>query len=237
MRIASSNDIDLVSEIDLTSPPETPGPPNPKSSVDKSHIADLVANYGSSSATAWLEFDRYQIWRPSEPIPESSFLPVQGYMRHDPYVFAWGNPLVSDKSALLPTAVAFRAWTDAQHLRLIWSCVDHDLENVLAEPPFNWSVVHCIYEDVVDPAHVVELTGPDAVGKRHGASVVKDLKKNLKRAEKEDVHVVETRAGEWSEGDKKAVEKGIVDWKKSKSGVQIASVRTGHIGFNSLWDS
>jgi len=49
-------------------------------SFDKSTIADLVAKYGSSSATAWLEFDRYKIWRPSVPIPESEFVPVQGYM-------------------------------------------------------------------------------------------------------------------------------------------------------------
>ena len=46
----------------------------------KTEIADLIAKYGSSSSTAWLEFQRYQIWRPEEPIPESSFVPVQGYM-------------------------------------------------------------------------------------------------------------------------------------------------------------
>ena len=53
----------------------------PTDSRIKSTIADLVAHYGSSSATAWLEFERYKIWRPSRPIAESDFLPVQGYMR------------------------------------------------------------------------------------------------------------------------------------------------------------
>ena len=48
---------------------------------DKSSIAELVAQYGSSSATAWLEFERYKIWRPEDPIPESEFVPVQGYMQ------------------------------------------------------------------------------------------------------------------------------------------------------------
>ncbi|KAF9467694.1 hypothetical protein BDZ94DRAFT_1155912 [Collybia nuda] len=190
---------------------------------DKSSIADLVAQHGSSSATAWLEFDRYKIWRPTKDIPESSFRPVQGYMRKDPYLYAWGNPLVSDSTALRPTATAFQEWADSQNLRLIWSCVDHELEQVLAEPPFEWSCVSCIYEDVVDPAHVVELTGPEAVGKQGGASVVKDLKKNLKRADKQDVHVTEVTKQQWSDEDKKAVEQGIIDWKKSKSGVQIAS--------------
>jgi hypothetical protein len=48
----------------------------------KTEIADLIAQYGSSSSTAWLESQRYHIWRPQEPIPESSFVPVQGYMRN-----------------------------------------------------------------------------------------------------------------------------------------------------------
>lgn len=142
----------------------------------------------------------------------------------DPYVFAWGNPLVSDPSALRPTAAAFQQWAESQNLRLIWSCVDQELEQVLAEPPFEWSCVNCIYEDVVDPAHVVELTSPEMVGKEGGASVVKDLKKNLKRADKEDVQVAEVTKQEWTDEDKKAVEDGIVDWKNSRSGVQIASV-------------
>ena len=52
---------------------------------DKSTIADLVATYGSSSTTAWLEFERYKIWRPSIPIPESEFPPMQGYMTSGAY--------------------------------------------------------------------------------------------------------------------------------------------------------
>jgi len=201
----------------------TTTPHNGDNTFDKSSIANLVAQHGSSSATAWLEFDRYKIWQPSENIPQSSFPPVQGYMHKDPYVFAWGNPLVSDHSALKPTVVAFQKWVDSQDLRLIWACVDHEFEQILAEPPFEWSAVTCIYEDVVDPAHVIELTSPEAVGKEGGASVVKDLKKNLKRADKEAVEVAEVRGDAWSHEDKTAVEKGIADWKRSKSGIQIAS--------------
>ncbi|KAF8236128.1 hypothetical protein L208DRAFT_1451169 [Tricholoma matsutake] len=189
---------------------------------DKSSISDLVAHYGSSSATAWLEFSRYKIWRPSRPIAESDFLPVQGYMRKDPYIFAWGNPLVSHRVALGPTATAFMEWAESQGLRLIWCCVDQDLEHVLAEYPFQWSVVTCIYEDVVNPAHVVHLTSAEAVGKQGGASVVKDLKKNLKRAERGDVEVREVR-NDWEDKDKRAVEEGIQDWIKSRTGMQIAS--------------
>jgi hypothetical protein len=141
----------------------------------------------------------------------------------DPYIFAWGNPLVSHPDALRPTATAFKEWADSQNLRLIWSCVDGDLEHVLSEPPFEWSIVTCIYEDVVDPAHVMHLTSPEAVGKT-GASVVKDLKKNLKRAERGYVEVREVHSQEWEENDKKAVEEGVQNWIKSRSGIQIASV-------------
>ncbi|KAG6907805.1 hypothetical protein DXG01_007345 [Tephrocybe rancida] len=219
-------DIDTVtSTIDLSSDSDSDFLPSstPSTVQYKAAIADLVARYGSSSATAWLEFDRYHIWRPDTPILESEFVPVQGYMRHDPYVFAWGNPLVSSPAALRPTALAFRAWAEGQGLRLIWSCVDRDLEEVLARPPFGWSVVHCIYEDKIDPAHVLELTSPAALGKERGASMVKDLKKNLRRAQRASVYVEEVRASEWSAEDKFAVERGIQEWRKSRSGVQIAS--------------
>ncbi|KAG6816856.1 hypothetical protein H0H87_002342 [Tephrocybe sp. NHM501043] len=220
-------DVDTVtSVIDLS--PDTDSEYLPRSTTNtvqfKAAIADLVANYGSSSATAWLEFDRYQIWRPSVPIPGSEFLPVQGYMRHDPYVFAWGNPLVSSPAALLPTALAFKTWADHQGLRLIWSCVDHNLQEVLGRAPFSWSVVNCIFEDKIDPAHVVELTSPAALGREHGASTVKDLKKNLRRAQRADVHVTEIPAANWKADDKSAVERGILEWRKTRSGVQLASV-------------
>ncbi|KDR77301.1 hypothetical protein GALMADRAFT_139295 [Galerina marginata CBS 339.88] len=189
---------------------------------DKSSIAELVAKYGSSSATAWLEFERYKLWQPSEPVPESSFTPVQGYMEKDPYIFAWGNPLVSDPAALPSVARQFIQFCESQNKRAVWACVDRDLEEILGGPEFSWCTVSCIYEDVVDPAHVVDLTSPEAKG-TEGQRVVKDLKKNLYRAEKYDVKVKEVLANEWTAEDKLAVEQGIEDWKDNKSGVQIAS--------------
>ena len=189
---------------------------------DKGSIAELVAQYGSSSATAWLEFERYKIWRPETPIPESEFVPVQGYMQKNKYLFAWGNPLVSSPAALPKTARAFVEFADQQGLHPVWACVDHDLEEVLGDPEFGWSTVSCIYEDYVDPAHLIELTSPEAKGSE-GQHVVKDLKKNLNRAEKYDVHIEEVKQGQWTDSDRHAVEEGIEEWKKSRSGLQIAS--------------
>ncbi|KAF8958091.1 hypothetical protein BDZ97DRAFT_1843222 [Flammula alnicola] len=189
---------------------------------DKISIADLVAKYGSSSATAWLELDRYKLWRPSEAVPESSFTPVQGYMEKDPYIFAWGNPLVSDPAALLPVARQFVQFCESQGKRPVWACVDLDLEEILGGPEFDWSTVSCIYEDIIDPAHIIDLVSPESKGKE-GQHVIKDLKKNLGRAEKHDVKVKEVLPQEWTEEEMLSVERGIKHWKDKRSGVQIAS--------------
>jgi len=188
----------------------------------KADIADLVATHGSSSATAWLEFSRYKLWSPSEPVPESSFTPVQGYMENDPYIFAWGNPLVSDSAALLPVARQFVQFCEDQGKRAVWACVDWELEEILGSSEFGWSTVSCIYEDVVDPAHVVDLTSPESKGKE-GQKIIKDLKKNLGRAEKYHVSVKEMQSNDWTDEEKIKVEQGIKDWKDSRKGVQIAS--------------
>ncbi|KAI9465754.1 hypothetical protein BJY52DRAFT_1242365 [Lactarius psammicola] len=187
---------------------------------DKAGIAQLIAQYGSSSATSWLEFARYKIWRPSVPIPQSSFPPVQGYLRSDPFVFAWGNPIVSDPSALEATCAAFIDWARSQKLRPIWLCVDGQMEQVLGGQgsKFAWSALSCIVEDFLDPRSVVELAHSHG-----GGSEVKDFKKNLRRAERENVRVREIQPDQWTDAMKLQVEEGIANWKKSKTGVQIAS--------------
>jgi hypothetical protein len=207
----------------------------------KTEIADLIAQYGSSSSTAWLESQRYHIWRPQEPIPESSFVPVQGYMRNGvsaatifdkapslmsiflgTRVFAWGNPLVSDPSALAPTAHQFIDWAESRGLIPAWVCVDQDMQQALATA-LDWSTVTCIYEDVVDPVHIIHMTGPSHKGVA-GAHAVKDLKKNLRKAEKAEVDIEEIREFDWTDHERREVEEGINEWKKNKSGLQIASV-------------
>jgi len=224
------------SEAAVSSAPETQGPVEAdfdfqrssesidveadKAIGDKAGIADLIAEYGSSSSTSWLEFGRYKIWRPSVPIPQSSFPPVQGYLRSDPFVFAWGNPLVSDPAALEATCAAFIDWAKSQKLRPIWLCVDGQMEQVLGAEgsKFAWSTVSCIVEDFLDPHSVVELAHSHG-----GGSEVKDFKKNLRRAERANVQVREVQRDQWTDAMKKQVEEGISGWKKSKTGIQIAS--------------
>ncbi|TFY77842.1 hypothetical protein EWM64_g6172 [Hericium alpestre] len=163
--------------------------------ADKAALAELVASYGSSSATAWLEFSRYHIWRPdsAHPISESSFPPCAG----------------------LPSLEL--------HLRPVWLCVDGAMERVLGkDSSFGWSTLSCIVEDVVEPSKIVEIAEHDA----GGSSTIKDLKKNLRRAQRAHVVVKEMKPDDWTDDKKKEVEDGVQAWKKSRSGIQIASSQT-----------
>ncbi|KAK1233127.1 hypothetical protein PQX77_003767 [Marasmius sp. AFHP31] len=196
---------------------------------DKTSIARLISLYGSASSTAWLEFSRYKIWQAPESFlkenPTAEFLPVQGYMQHKKWIFAWGNPLVSDVSLLAPTAKAFIRWAiDEQKCKPVWCCTDLALETVLGKnPEIAWSAVGCIQEEVLEPEHILEMTSDSYRGKE-GVHAVKDLKKNLRRAERSGVTIEET-TGNWTHKDRKEVEEGLWEWKKSKAqkGVQIAS--------------
>ncbi|EEB98640.1 hypothetical protein MPER_01818, partial [Moniliophthora perniciosa FA553] len=64
----------------------------------------------------------------------------------------------------------------------------------------------------------------DSYRGHEGVGTVKDLKKNLRRAERAGVSVQET-TGKWDERDRKQVEEGLAEWRKSKGakGVQLAS--------------
>jgi len=53
------------------------------STIDRRTLAELISKYGGPASSAWIDGDqRYKLWCPSQPIPESSFTPVQGYIRH-----------------------------------------------------------------------------------------------------------------------------------------------------------
>ena len=94
------------------------------------------------------------------------------------------------------------------------------MEKILGKgSKFNWSIVSCIVEDVLDPHNVVELANQGG-----GDSNTKDFKKNVRRAEREGVEFREIGWNAWSDDQKKEVEDGIVAWKKAKSGLQLASV-------------
>ena len=203
------------------SPPEITDPID-GNHIDSAELAALVAQRGHAPATAWLERARYRIWRPSDPVSSSSFLPVQGYLHTSGWVFAWGSPLVSDKAALKPTVTQFITWVQSHDLRLVYCCVPGEMEALLGD--MGWSTVSCICEDVVDPEHILEMTQEDDEG-GHG-SMVKDLKKNLRRAERANVQVKRILRQDWSDDLRQEIEDGIGAWKRARKGLQLAAVRT-----------
>lgn len=203
------------------SPVEIPDPID-GNHIDGAELAALVAQYGHAPDTAWLESARYRIWRPSEPVSQSSFLPVQGYLHTTAWVFAWGGPLVSDAAALKPTMTQFATCVQSHDLRLVYCCIPEEVEDLLVD--MGWSTVSCTSEDLFDPQHILEMTQDDDEG-GHG-SMVKDLKKNLRRAERANVEVKCILQQDWSDDLKREVEDGIAVWKQARKGLQLAAVRT-----------
>ena len=183
-------------------------------------LADIIAKHGSSSSTTWLEHERYRLWRPSMPVPESTFVPIQGYMEKGPYIFAWGDPLVSSPAALPSVARQFVAFAKSQAKRPVWLCISRDLADILGEE-IGWCAVCCVNEDELDPAHIMAMTSPLAKGKE-GQRLVKDLKKNLSKAEKAGVIILEVLE-EWTIDEMRQVDRGIKEWKAGKHGIQIAA--------------
>ncbi|KAI6104886.1 hypothetical protein EDD16DRAFT_245205 [Pisolithus croceorrhizus] len=199
-------------------------PPDPArgTPIDSAELADIIAKHGHAPATAWLERGRYRIWRPSSPQPSArSFLPIQGYLYANGWVFAWGGPIVAGgkEEDIRTVAMAFVEWAQSHDLRPVYCCVNAELEDILGD--MGWSTVHCINEDVIDAEHVLELTSEDDKG-GHG-SMVKDLKKNLRRAAKANIEVVRINHEEWTQEMRSEIEAGIEEWKSHRKGLQLAA--------------
>lgn len=142
-------------------------------------------------------------------------------METDCYIFAWGDPLVSSPAALSSVVRQFAEFCRKHAKNPVWLCISRGLSDVLAEE-LRWCAISCMTEDEVDPSYIVGLTSPAAKG-REGQRIVKDLKKNLAKAEKSGVEISEIKAGGWSENDRSQVLEGIKRWKAGKRGVQLAS--------------
>lgn len=120
---------------------------------------------------------------------------------------------------------AFVTWVRAQALIPVWCCIDEHMEKTMAN--VGWSTVDCIYEDVMDPAHLLSLTSDMSSSKGKCQGVAKDLKKSLRRAEKSGVYITEV-TDMWSNYMRGEVRKGVERWRKTRAGPLIASVRRAH---------
>ncbi|KAK4047746.1 hypothetical protein OIV83_005254 [Microbotryomycetes sp. JL201] len=181
---------------------------------DKSDLPWLIAEYGHASTTSWLE-KRYKIWRGTST-PEKPR--IQGYLESGSFVFAWSNPICLETiEEMQATADEMYAWAKKAHKHLVWCCITDDFAHVLADgvgpKRKGWSVLSCIREDMID-VQSVNLNN-------------KDVKHNLRRAEKANLRIeeliIEGPDFEPDPRDKKQIEEGIAGWKANRHGRQIAS--------------
>lgn len=115
----------------------------------KSDLPWLISQFGDACSSSWLE-GRYDVWRGEGSTWESP--KVQGYLKHQKWVFAWGNLLCEPtKEKRKETAEEFVEWAHKEGLKFVWCCVDSGFEEVLAEgvAGVGWSTLSCLKEDVL----------------------------------------------------------------------------------------
>ncbi|ORY92772.1 hypothetical protein BCR35DRAFT_298295 [Leucosporidium creatinivorum] len=192
-------------------------PPRRSTFVDaeKADLPFLIAQFGSASSTTWLE-QRYKIWRGEQSTDEAPR--IQGYLHHHDWLFAWGDPIcLENAEEMKATASEMWAWAKKQKRHLVWCCISDSFAQVLADgvgpKGKKWSTLSCIREDVLHPSQV-KLTG-------------KDIKQNLRRAQKADLTIDELVLDAPTflpdEKTKKQIEEGIEGWRANRHGRQIAS--------------
>jgi len=170
--------------------------------MNKEEVATLIPAFGESSAHDWLE-PRYSIWvGPSHTTERPA---VQGYATRDGWCLCWGNPLAVTED-LGQVAKDLLAWAEQHSLAVLWCCVDNDLQHILST--LDYSVVSCIKEDTIDPLTVKWTSN--------------DLKKNIRKAERAGVQIIEKTA-QWTLEERAEVDEGVKNWKNSRNGEQVAS--------------
>ncbi|KAH8928548.1 aspartyl-tRNA synthetase [Atractiella rhizophila] len=165
-------------------------------------LEDLIAAYGESQNTVWIE-DKFQVWRH----PELG-IPI-GYAISKDYCITWCNPLCKPEDYPAATS-AFVDWcTKEKGLKPIWGCLNEPMSQVLGGSPHNWSVLSCIQDDRLDPTKVDPLNDNKA-----------GVRRPAKHAESEGVSVVrepEAPTGKIREG----IDECCLEWKRGRKGVQV----------------
>ncbi|GAA5959950.1 hypothetical protein JCM3765_000657 [Sporobolomyces pararoseus] len=177
---------------------------------DKEWLPQLIAKYGHSLSTAWIE-ERYSLWRGKNH--QQSNPRVQGYLARGKYYFAWGNPICRDNEEVKrEIAHEFTEWCSSKHKKVVWCCVDGDFADILGKE-MDWSVLSCVREDVLHP-DIKKLNQ-------------KDVKQNVRRAERSHVTFDELhlKAPNFmpDEATRLEIEEGIEKWKSNRQGKQIAA--------------
>ena len=113
---------------------------------DLPKLEDLIAKYGDSSNTTWVE-EKFSVWR--HP-PTGAAI---GYAySNDDYCIIWGNPLCESEQ-YNEVVDTFLHWLEKQGKKPIWSCCNREIERILTQEK-EWRAVMCVQEDALDPTKV-----------------------------------------------------------------------------------
>ncbi|PWN43882.1 aspartyl-tRNA synthetase [Ceraceosorus guamensis] len=166
----------------------------------KLELAKLVANYGASSNTSWLD-ERFSHWQ--DPLTGA----VVGYVKRGKFAIIVGDPLC-DVSQSRQVIEGFLNHLKTPQIKLnpLWLLIKESTEEVLASR-FNWSSVSCIVEQRVPKEG------------RQAALAAGDMERKLRKAEKEGLKIEEIELKERvPDAIKKEVQEKIEEWKKSREG-------------------
>jgi nondiscriminating aspartyl-tRNA synthetase len=152
-------------------------------------LEKLIANYGDSSNTSWLD-DRFTIWR------DASSGAAVGYSKQQERAIIIGNPLC-EVGQYSRVAQEFLKDIKALKLKPVWLLVSTDFENVLSHN-FNWNTLSCNVES--------RVKGGESEADRKARQATKHDVKSIHFARGEPV------SPEW----KQKCDKRIADWQASR---------------------
>ncbi|PWN20839.1 hypothetical protein BCV69DRAFT_270560 [Microstroma glucosiphilum] len=196
----------------------TPAQPGSGNLIVHPDLPELTRLYGYSSNTVWTE-PQYRIWRqnPDAAIEEShegqEHVPGKGaaigFLVSSGYAICWGNPLcpVHDYRSV---AEAFIQWTARHNMKPLWSCIDIEMEKVLTQPPYSWTAVSCVKEDVVDPTLSHDMSTLD-----------KRVRNKIYKAERAGLHIWEESQHLPEPKWQQQAEEGMRAWQAHRKGLQI----------------
>ncbi|KZT64350.1 lysyl-tRNA synthetase [Daedalea quercina L-15889] len=162
-------------------------------------LADLVAKYGDSTSTSWVD-PSWTVWRDLRTGAAVGYLPQNGF------AMTFGNPLCDEKQ--VPGVIdRYLKFLRGENLKPVWCCIDHDVERILASD-LGWSAIIAVSEERLNPTEV------------DPASNDKTVRRKIHRAEREGVKVIDVE-GEPDERVHEMLEKKCKQWEESRKGTQI----------------
>lgn len=170
-------------------------------SEDLQPLPMLIANYGDSSNTAWID-DRFTVWR------SAANGAAVGYSKHRHYAFIVGNPLC-DRSQYASVIDEFVHYIRKErHLKPVWLMVGEQVEEILGSR-YGWCTLTCTADQ-----RIMDV-------RRNSARHDPEVSRKVRHARKEGVTVQEVPLTQPVPEDlRKECDQRIQSWHSSRRGGQ-----------------